>query len=140
MKTLGSVARVAAQAGASIILYAGALVLATVLQSHHDAAVTADRRPLQLSVEQLRRQRQLTSLELQRAVAALTRATDGYGRVDDSASSLDEALEQLAANVEKATGLAARLPDNVPMPATPRTVSIPAPAPATQATGGASGR
>jgi hypothetical protein len=139
-----SLARLAVQAGASFGLYAGALVLATVLQSSHDAAVAADRQPLMLAASQLRSQREQTTHELDTAVRALTAAGRRYDRLDDASAALADALDRLARGVKRATGSAAQVPASLPMPAAPATVYVTAPAPAappaTHTTTGASGR
>jgi hypothetical protein len=142
MPSLATVARLSLQLGASFALYAGALVLATALQSAHDAAVTAERRPLQKSAEWLRTERAYTERQLAAAVRALSAAGDRYDRLDGASAGLAAALDRLASNVKHATGSAARLPASVPMPAAPSTVyvNVPAPAPSTHTTSGASGR
>jgi hypothetical protein len=145
MLSPASLARLAVQAGASFALYAGALVLATVLQSSHDAALASDRQPLVAAAEQLRSQRERTTQELDAAVRALTAASQRYNRLDDASASLADALDRLARGVKRATGSAARLPATVSMPAGPATVYVTAPAPvaaapATHTTTGASGR
>ena len=139
-----AVARLAVQAGTSFALYAGALVLATVLQSSHDAAVAADRQPLLVAADQLRAERERTTQELDAAVRALTAAGQRYDRLDDASATLADALDRLARGVKRATGSAAQLPASLPMPAAPATVYVTAPAPAappaTHTTTGASGR
>jgi hypothetical protein len=137
-----SLARLAVQAGASFALYAGALVLATALQSSHDAALANDRHPLVAAAEQLRSQRERTTRELDAAVRALTAAGQRYNRLDDASAALADALDRLARGVKRATGSAAQLPISVAMPVAPSTVyvTVPAaPAPATHTTTGASG-
>jgi hypothetical protein len=141
MPSAATLARLAIQAGASLVLYAAALVLATVLQSSHDAAVAAERYPLVVAAERLRLERELTTLRIERALRALTVARGGYDRLDGSAAALTAVLDRLARDVRHATGSAARLPATVPLPVAPPAVSItvPAPAPATHTTTGASG-
>ena len=141
MPSAATLARLAIQAGVSFVLYAAALVLATVLQSSHDAAVAADRYPLVVAAERLRSERELTTIRIERAVQALAIARDGYDRLDASAGALSATLDRLVHDVRQAAGSAARLPASLPMPAAPPAVSItlPAPPPATQATTGASG-
>jgi hypothetical protein len=142
MPPLAVLARLALQAGASFVLYAGALVLATALQSSHDGAVAADRYPLVVAAERLLSERELTTRELERAVQALTDASRRYTRLDRASGQMADALDRLALGVKRATGSAARLPSTVPMPAAPAplVVTAPAPAPATHSTSGASGR
>ena len=81
MPSPATLARLAFQAGASFALYAAALVLATVLQSNHDAVVTADRYPLVVAAEQLRSERQLTVRQVERAL----RGADQRRRADTTA-------------------------------------------------------
>jgi len=143
MLSPASLARLAVQAGVSFALYAGALVLATVLQSSHDAAVASDHRPLVVAADQLRSERERTTWELDAAVRALAAAGQRYDRLDDASATLADALDRLARGVKRATGSAAQLPASLPMPAAPATVYVTAPAPAppaTHSTTGASGR
>jgi hypothetical protein len=142
MPSPATLARLAIQAGASLVLYAAALVLATALQASHDAAVAFERYPLVVAAERLRLERELTTGRMERALHALGAARGGYDSLDGSVAALASALERLTRDVRRATGSAARLPATVPMPAAPPAVSItlPAPAPATHATTGASGR
>lgn len=140
MPSAAQLARLAIQAGASLGLYAPALVLVTVLQSSHDTAVTAARQPLVIAAERLRSEREHTTAELQRAARALCDAGARYDRVKQASTALEAALDRLAAGVERATGSAARLPASLPMPPAPQALTITAPAPATHATTGASGR
>jgi hypothetical protein len=144
MVSPASLARLAVQAGTSFALYASALVVATVLQSSHDAAVAADRQPMVIAADQLRSQRERTTQELDAAVRALVAAGQHYDRLDDASAALADALDRLARSVKRATGSAARLPASLPLPAAPATVYVTAPAPAappaTHTTTGASGR
>lgn len=137
-----AIARLAVQAGASFALYAGALVLATVLQSTHDAAVATERQPLMVAATQVRSQRERTMEDLDAALRALTAAGQRYDRLDEASAALANALDQLARGVKRATGSAAQLPASLPMPAAPATVYVAAPAapPASHTTTGASGR
>ena len=144
MRAPASLARLAVQAGVSFALYAGALVLATVLQSSHDAAVASEHQPLIAAADQLRSERERTAQELDAAVRALSAAGQRYERLDDASATLADALDRLARGVKRATGSAAQLPASLPMPAAPATVYVTAPAPAappaTHTTTGASGR
>ena len=142
MPSPATLARLAFQAGASFALYAAALVLATALQSNHDAAVAADRYPLVVAAERLRSEREVTTRQVERALAALTSAGERYDRLDTRAAALADALDRLAVGVKRATGSAARLPASLPMPVAPVSVSVaaPAPPPVTHTTTGASGR
>jgi len=142
MPSPATLARLAFQAGASFALYAAALVLATVLQSNHDAVVAADRYPLVVAAERVRSERRVTTREVESALWALTDAGERYDRLDRTAAALADALDRLATDVKRATGSAAQLPARLPMPAAPPTVtfSAPAPAPAIHTTTGASGR
>lgn len=142
MPSAASLARLAVQAGASFVLYAGALVLATVLQSTHDAGVAADRHPLVVAAGRLRSERELTTLQVRRAMESLADASGRYDRLDAAAVAMADALDRLAIDVRKATGSAARLPASLPIPAAPPAVKFvaPAAAPVTHATTGASGR
>jgi hypothetical protein len=142
MPSLATLARLSIQVGASFALYAGALVLATMLQSAHDATVTAGRRPLQVAADRLQAQRAITERELGMAVRALTQAANRYDRLDSASAEMAAVLDRLASRVERVTGAAARLPASVPMPAAPASVqvTVPAPAPPTHTTTGASGR
>lgn len=142
MPSPATLARLAVQAGASFVLYAGALVLATVLQSTHDAAITAERYPLMVAVDRIRSERELTAAQVQRAVQSLADATGKYRHLDAATVALAEALDRLAVDVKRATGSAAQLPASLPMPAAPPAVTFvaPAPAPVTNSTTGASGR
>jgi len=137
-----TLARLAVQAGASFVLYAGALILATVLQSSHNTAVTVERYPLVVAAERLRSEREITTLQVQRAVRSLADATGRYRRLDAAAMALADAVDRLAMDVKHASGSAAHLPASLPMPAAPPTVAFvaPAPAPVTHSTTGASGR
>jgi hypothetical protein len=142
MPSAATLARLAFQAGASFALYAAALVLATVLQSNHDAVVAADRYPLVVAAERVRSERRVTAREVESALWALTDAGERYDRLDTKAAALADALDRLAIDVKRATGSAAQLPASLPMPAAPPTVTFiaPAPAPAIHTTTGASGR
>lgn len=127
--------------GASAALYAGSLALITSLQADHDAVVIASRQPLVQAVQQTRLERLNATFAVRGATSALAAAGRDYAQLDISAGELADALAQLAAGVQHATGAAARLPTSVSLPAVPSTtVVVRAPAPTTNATTGASGR
>jgi hypothetical protein len=142
MLSPAQLARLAIQGGVSFALYAGALALATALQSSHDAAVAASQAPLVTAAERLRLERALTTQQLEQALAMLARAGNRYEAVGRTSQAMGGALARLAADVKIATGSAARLPASLPMPPAPSTVYVtaPAPPPATHTTTGASGR
>jgi hypothetical protein len=120
-------------------LYAGSLGLVTLLQAAHDADTARANAPLADAAMRAASERASAGRSVRAASAALQAAVDGYSAATSASLDLDAALQQLSAQVEAATGAAARLPASIRLPAAPSGVTAVS-APATNATTGASGK
>jgi hypothetical protein len=119
-------------------LYAGSLGLVTLLQADHDAATKLQNAPLSDAAARAEAEREAAGRSLRGASAALGAATDAYADLTAASGAVDAVLQELASQVEAATGAAARLPTSVRLPSAPSAVT--SVAPVTNATTGASGR
>lgn len=131
-------------AGLSAGAYAGCLALVAVLQSSADAALIADRAPIRTATQAI-------AADHDRLEAAMAAATRRYGQLADRYTALlpgiagvNSSVEALAKTTAGVTNSTLSLPAHVSLPTVravptaPRVVRVPAPA--TQATTGASGR
>jgi hypothetical protein len=126
----------------STTLYAASLAGVTALQSSQDEAVRASTADLRAMLDRAREERAW----LERAVGANESAfnthVEAYADLETRASAISEELAELASLVDEVTGSAASLPTQLPhAPTVTRVVqvTIPAAAPQTHATTGASG-
>lgn len=119
-------------------LYAGSLALVTLLQAQHNAEVARNEAPMVQAVDRAGEERQGTERSVRAASRALDAASGGYSDAAQAALDFNTALTELAARVEEATGVAARLPSGVQLPSAPSGVAHVS-APATNGTTGASG-
>jgi hypothetical protein len=120
-------------------LYAGSLALVTMLQAQHNTEVARTEAPLVQAVDRAGAERRGAERSMRAASRALDAASGGYSDAAQAALDFNAALTQLAARVEEATGVAARLPSGVRLPSAPAGVAHVS-APATSGTTGASGK
>ena len=119
--------------------YAVALAGITALQAQADRAVIAGQQPFTDSLSSLAQRRTVLERDVGATISSLNHAGLSYNDSLQEATALHERLTTLAQQVTIATGAAAQIPSSqrLPSAATPLTA---APAPATQATTGASGK
>lgn len=120
-------------------LYAGSLAMVTMLQAEHNAVVELDQSPLVNAIGGAESARHGTEAAVRAASDALSSAADRYAAATSLSADVDAALAAFAKQVAAVTGVAARLPSSVRLPAAPGAVAHVA-APPTQATTGASGK
>jgi hypothetical protein len=125
--------------GVTAGIYAVSLAGVTGLQHQADAAVAAGHQPMSDALSGLARERASLEANLRSTVDSLNAASAGYAATLDDSAALDASVAALAAQVQAATGAAAKVPATSSLPSAPRVVTVVVTAPATQATTGASG-
>lgn len=125
--------------GVTAGLYAVSLAGVTGLQHQADTAATANHQPMSDALSGLARERAALEANLRSTVDSLNAASAAYASTLDDSASLDASVAALAAQVQAATGAAAKIPSTSRLPSAPRVVTVVATAPATQGTTGASG-
>jgi predicted RecB family endonuclease len=127
--------------GVTAGLYAVSLAGITGLQHQADVAQAARQQPLADAISGLARERATLEANLGTTVDSLNAVSAAYGTAVSGTTALDTSVAALAAQVQAATGAAARLPaSSARLPSAPRVVTVVVAAPATQATTGASGK
>ena len=138
LPSIGVPAHVGVLLGLSTGAYALSLAFVSGQQASAEAATAAQRAPALATIDALDRGHAGIEADLRAARSAYENAAAAYAATGTGFQDLEGRLADLAAAVAKVNGTAASMPTAVRLPAVSRSVAA-APAPAVNATTGASG-